>query len=347
MHLSSASTQRLAVVLAVSVVAACGGDDGEGADPADTPNNDPAPSDYTALPEPVTAFTARVLDDHLYVHGGHIGEAHDSSVESLIPNLRRLDLSRPDAAWEEVAGPNVPVQQSTLFTHEGKLYRLGGMTSRSQRGEALDLLTLDEFAVYDAEADAWSALPPMPDSRSSHDVELVGSTLHVTGGWKIDGGAETEAYHETFLSIDLAADELAWEEHPQPFKVRDHCGGVVDGKVYVLGGMLSGVFPTEARVYDPATETWSEGPALPTQTPIGGFGCAAVSLNDTIYFTAAEGVVYRLNDARDGWEQAATLKTPRIFHRLVDRNANELIALGGGVGEAIEGTTSVESILLK
>ncbi|WP_433927308.1 Kelch repeat-containing protein [Sorangium cellulosum] len=346
MHLSRASIHALAVALAVSAAAACG-DDGEGPGPADDLDTDPAPSDYTALPEPLAAFAARVLDDHLYIHGGHIGEAHDSSVESLIPNLRRLDLSKPEAAWEEVAGPDVPVQQSALFTHEGKLYRLGGMTSRSHRGEELDLLTLDDFAVYDAEADAWTALPSMPDSRSSLDVQIVGSTLYVTGGWKIDGGTETETYYETFLSIDLAADELAWEEHPQPFKVRDHCGGVVDGKLYILGGMLSGVFPTEAQIYDPATETWSEGPALPTQSPIAGFGCAAVSLNDTIYFTAAEGVVYRLNDARDGWEQVATLKTPRILHRLVDRNANELIALGGGVGEANEGTASVESILLE
>ncbi|XXY53233.1 hypothetical protein WME91_19070 [Sorangium sp. So ce269] len=36
-----------------------------------------------------------------------------------------------------------------------------------------------------------------------------------------------------------------------------------------------------------------------------------------------------------------------VPRRLVGRNANELLALGGGVGEAIEGTTSVESILLK
>ncbi|WP_437828979.1 hypothetical protein [Sorangium sp. So ce1153] len=50
MPLRSASIQHLAVVLAVSVVAACGGDDREGAGPADTPNDDPAPSDYTALP---------------------------------------------------------------------------------------------------------------------------------------------------------------------------------------------------------------------------------------------------------------------------------------------------------
>ena len=70
-------------------------------------------------------------------------------------------------------------------------------------------------------------------------------------------------------------------------------------------------------------------------------------MNGAIYFTAAEGIVYRLNEGRDGWDEVATLKTPRIFHRLVDRNAHELIALGGGTGQAVEGLTSVESILLK
>ncbi|WP_437316234.1 hypothetical protein [Sorangium sp. So ce385] len=49
----------------------------------------------------------------------------------------------------------------------------------------------------------------------------------------------------------------------------------------------------------------------------------------------------RVGDDRAHGEPSDDTRLP------VDRSANELIALGGGVGEAVEGTTSVESLLLE
>jgi hypothetical protein len=370
MNLIRASRRALYGFVTIGTLAACGGE--EAAKPIDTPAGEGGSgggggggggggsgggggggqgggqqASYAPLPEAMSAFGGRVLDDKLYVLGGHTGEGHDSSIESLVTKFRRLDLAEPGAQWEDVTGPDIPLQQGALFTYEGKLHWLGGMTSRFHRGGALDVYTLGDFSVYDAATSTWTALPPIPDTRSSHDVEVVGSTIYVTGGWKIAGGADTEVYYETWLSIDMAAAAPAWVERPQPFKVRDHCGGVADGKVYVLGGMLSGQFPSETRVYDPATDTWAEGPAIPPGPLTGGFGCAAATLNGTIYYSAFDGGVFKLNAARDGWEQVATLKVPRLLHRLVARNDSELIALGGVTGEQLTSVDSLESILLK
>jgi hypothetical protein len=174
----------------------------------------------------------------------------------------------------------------------------------------------------------------------------VEGVLYVMGGWKLNGGS-TGTYYESWLSLDLKDPQAAWKEHPQRFKVRDHCAGVADGKVYVIGGMLSGMFPGRPQVYDPKGDAWSEGPDLPAATPVRGFGCAAVSLGGTIYYSGAEGVLFRLKAGRDGWEEAARLKVPRSFHAMAARTDRELIAVGGAIDAASTATDSIESIPLR
>lgn len=324
-------------------------DSGQTADmtPPDQSSAAVLPSDYHRLPERSNAFGAAVLGDRLYVHGGHIGDAHNSSIDALLRGFRRLDLGDPQALWKDVNSPNVPIQQSSLVVYQGRIHRLGGLTAKNRQDQAKDLYTLSDFAVYDDAADSWQELPGMPTTRASQSATVIDDVLYVIGGWKISGGTGTQMYHQTWLSLDLTQKPLAWQEHAQPFLVRDHCAGTAGGKLYVLGGMHSGMFPSAGWVYDPKADRWDTGPDLPAHTPVQGFGCAAVSLLGTIFFTAADGVVFRLNAAGTGWDQVAPMKVPRAFHALVARSEHELIALGGAVGADSQPIDSVESIPLR
>ena len=38
---------------------------------------------------------------------------------------------------------------------------------------------------------------------------------------------------------------------------------MVDGKLWLMGGIIGGRRSTDVAVYDPANDTWSAGPALP------------------------------------------------------------------------------------
>jgi N-acetylneuraminic acid mutarotase len=293
------------------------------------------PSDYRRLPEKANALTAAVLEDRLYVLGGHVGGAHESSIDNFLSAFRRLPLTA-EGAWQDLRAPGPPLQQAALFVYDGRLYRLGGLTAKNRKDQPKDLFTT---------ADAWQDLAPMPDTRASHSVVIVDGVLYVMGGWKLNGGT-AGTYYDTWLSFDLKDPQGAWKEHPQKFKVRDHCAAAADGKVYVLGGMLTGMFPGRAQVYDPGADAWSEGPELPAGSPVRGFGCAALSLGGTLYYTASEGVLHRLKAGRDGWEPAGRLKVPRAFHALAARSDRELIAVGGAIDAASTPTDSVESIPL-
>ncbi len=304
-------------------------------------------SDYEPLPEAANAVAAAVFEGQLYVHGGHVGSAHDQSREHTLSRFIRLDLDTPDARWEALTDPGIPVQQGSLFVHDGALYRLGGMTSMNAADEPIEIWSLDDFARYDRDTDSWEALPAMPDTRASHSLTLVDGVIYVVGGWTLHGESGSGVYSETWMSLDLEQTPLQWEEHDMPFQLRDHCAGHRDGKVYVLGGMLSGAFPVEPWVYDPVEDDWSRGPVLPPGGGLfGGFGCGATSADGELYFSAAESMLYRLNDAGDDWEAVGPTEAPRIFHQLVPHN-DEILLVGGGLGTDVTPLDSVESVTVR
>jgi len=301
---------------------------------------------YAVLPAPTVAMATEILGDYLYTYGGTTAPAHTENNEVFISETRRLDLTTPGAEWETIAGSDMATQQGRLFTYDGRLYRVGGLIATNAPEEPADLWSIADFAVYDEGADVWESLPDMPDTRASNSIGVHDGVLYVMGGWKMEGGTDSWAYYETWLSIDLTAEPLVWDEHNQPFQVRDHCGGAVDGKVYLIGGMLSGRFPTEPYVYDIATGEWEEGPTLPIDHAYKGFGCAASVVDDTLYFSAIDGIVYRLKDDHSDWEVVVALDPARTFHSLPARSAEELLVVGGGTGNSIDAVDTVESVML-
>ena len=66
---------------------------------------------------------------------------------------------------------------------------------------------------------------------------------------------------------------------------------MVDGKLWLMGGIIGGRRSTDVAVYDPANDTWSAGPALPRAGP-----CHAAVLDGEVHVTSqAIRVTWRYN----------------------------------------------------
>ena len=235
-----------AVLCAMAWSLGCSGDNGEGPAsplPGDTEQGTPAgPSSedgatesvleigeddpefgvgderFRHLPFRVNAFGATVFQGALYVWGGHTGALHDHFIDTLSNRMMRLDLSDAGAEWETLEQAEA-VQQGSLFTHAGRMYRLGGMIAASRKGTEEDLHTLDRFERYDAENGTWEALPPMPNTRSSHGLTISEGVLYVIGGWQLTGPPESGLYHDDWVSIDLEnidAGSISTRTRPPP-----------------------------------------------------------------------------------------------------------------------------------
>ncbi len=302
----------------------------------------PQITELPPLEKPVTSFGAAVADGWLYVYGGHMGSAHRYSADLQARQLLRLNLARPDK-WELVAdGP--PRTGLAMVAYAGKLYRIGGWEAKNAAPDKWDLHSSRDFARFDPQSGKWENLTPLPKGRSSHDAALLGSRLYVIGGWQLAGPGDGE-WHDTAYVCDLAQDQLAWKEITKPpFNRRALAVAGYAGKIYVIGGMDdSNDTTTGVNIYDPQTNAWSKGPAMPGKD-FDGFGTSAFGTAQGLFATTSPGNLYRLSADGQQWEEVARLKHPRMFHRLLADGSRLLIVGGASRGGKVP---QVESLELK
>jgi hypothetical protein len=284
---------------------------------------------FARLPEAVNSFGGAVLGDWLYVYSGHTGRTHHYHVGTTTKHFRRLNL-KDRATWEKL--PSGPALQGVaLVAHGGRLYRIGGMSAHNAKGESNDLRSVTDFARFDPESRTWTALPPLPEPRSTHDAVVVGDKLYVVGGWSMRGGGSASAeFLPDALVFDLAQPDASWERLPDPpFLRRAVAAASLNGKIYVLGGLTdSGKVVKSVNIYDPSSKSWTTGPDLPGGSK-DGFAPSAFEVGGRLYVSGHDGVVRRLNDHSDGWEPVARLSVPRLTHRLLPGIEHDLLIVGG------------------
>ncbi len=281
---------------------------------------------FPDLPECVTSFGAAIAGDHLYVYGGHTGEAHEYARDTQAHTLRRLHLSgtRP---WEEL-GEGPPLQGLALVSHLGKLYRLGGFAARNQAGAANDLWSQSAVSLYDPTSNRWTELPALPEPRSSFDAVVLGGTVYVVGGWQLQGGDQA-TWLTTACALDLEA-PTAWQPLPAPpFQRRALSAAAFAGKLYVIGGMQQYGGPTtRVDVFDPQVRQWSLAPSLPGE-PMEGFGSAAFAVGNRLCVSTTTGRLLCLRANHPSWTIIGQLDRARFFHRMLPLDAHHVLLVGG------------------
>jgi len=279
------------------------------------------------LPAPRSSFGAAAVGDHVYVYGGHAGKPHSYSTETTLGEFRRLDLKNP-TKWEELTG-GPRLQGLALVAHRGRLYRVGGMRPQNARAEKTDTRSQATCAAYDPAAGKWADLEPLPEPRSSHDAAVVGDTLYVFGGWRLNGPDGRSEWLDHGWRLDLAKPGAKWQKVEQPFQRRALTAAAHGGKVYVVGG-LNPKSETEltVNVYDPKAGTWAEGPPLPGEKS-NGFTPASAVAGGRLYVTPADGKLYRLADKGDRWDQAGQVREPRFVARMVAAPDGRLVVIAG------------------
>lgn len=291
------------------------------------------------LPLPVASFgAAGTPDGTLYFYGGHSGRRHKYNRDEVNGDFYRW--KRGAKEWEGLA-KDEPAQGASLIAAKDGVIRIGGMAARNAKGEEQDLWSSETAARYDMASGRWVPLPKLPQRRSSHDSTLLGETLYVVGGWRMEGEADS-VWHDTYLTLNLSQAEAKWESHPQPFKRRALAVQALGERVYVIGGMTDENKTTGAvSVLDTRTGKWSEGPALPADK-IGGFGFAAVAHEGRLFCSGVSGDLLELRG--NAWVAVAKLKHPRYFHRLLSGGPGKIIALGGETQQGSKTPPEVISI---
>lgn len=182
--------------------------------------------------------------------------------------------------------------------YRGKVYAFGGFVLPQSGPPAW--VPIDNAWEYDPAADAWKALAPMPIKRGSPVAVTVGDKIYVIGGATTPPGTNVPAVHPrsphislgTVLEYDPAAN--TWRERrPMPTPRNHATAGVVNGKIYVIGGRVGAAFITSGssnidvvEEYDPATDTWG---APRAKMPTARSAMASGVWGGRIYVSGGEG----------------------------------------------------------
>jgi N-acetylneuraminic acid mutarotase len=273
------------------------------------------------MPRGLTTVGAATLGDALYLVGGYYGSPHEYSKEYQSGAVSRLQLST--GVWEDLPGVD-PIQSPAVIGDGKYLYKIGGLRTLNAQGTPTQLKSVAESARFDTTSNRWEPLPDLPEPRSSTYAVVLGKTLYVVGGWKLDGGMYDNTWSETMVTADLSAPTFAWTSVKMPFQIRAHGLTAFAGKIYVVGGLAPESSTDAVHVFDPATGAWTDGPALPTDN----MTARSAVYKDRLYANGADGKIYRLSEDGTKWEATGSVRFARLFHEMVPSERGPLVLAG-------------------
>jgi N-acetylneuraminic acid mutarotase len=304
------------------------------------------------FPEPAEEILGQAAGGKMYVFAG------------LIPLWKTKGLVYEyDPAtdhWTKKKPMALPSHHVAFTEYHGKIYAFGGFVYPQSGPPAW--VPINNSWEYDPAADTWKALAPMPTKRGSLVAATVRDKIYVIGGaGNIPGSTDTSITPTTPQMVFGTVEEYdpatnTWRERsPMPTPRNHTAAGVINGKIYVVGGRVGAAFIGLAsdisvvEEYDPATDKWSAPRArMPTARSAMGAGV----YNGRMYVAGGEfqdphmmatfRAVEAYDPATNTWSVMPSMPVSR--HGLAAGViGNRLILVGGDVqssGTGIEASTS-------
>jgi Kelch motif/Galactose oxidase, central domain len=248
-----------------------------------------------------------------------LGAAGCTSGRPPAPERAPLTTAAPAdgaPAWRRLApAPSERTEVAAAAVGE-RIWVLGGY--------APDGATLATVEVYDTAADTWAAGPELPVAVNHAMAATLDGVLYIAGGNDGDRPSTQVARLEGDGWRPLA-----------PLPQGRSAGGLValDGRLYLVGGVVEGGLAADTQVYDPAADRWSAAPGLPT--PREHLGAAATG--GKVYVVGGRvgglggnlGAAEAFDPATGRWARLAELPTPRGGLAATATAGGQVVAVGG------------------
>lgn len=222
------------------------------------------------LPRTSEEFSFASVNGKIYLFGG--GPAGDNQAP---PGLVQ-EYDTASDRWTEKKNMPVPTNQVATVGYAGRIYLFGGAIQAHSGGP--NQFPSDNAWEYDPAADSWKALAAMPTARVGAVAAEVSGKIYVIGGASVHPGANLVSLGPKVPHQSLNTNEVydpatnTWQTRMTMPTSRNHAAaGVVNGKIYVIGGRLASAFESTGsntdvvEVYDPGTNAWgAAGLRMPT-----------------------------------------------------------------------------------
>jgi N-acetylneuraminic acid mutarotase len=174
--------------------------------------------------------------------------------------------------WTKKAPMPRPAHHAALAALNGKIYAFGGFVAPATTAIPLGAAwePIADAWEFNPATDSWKPLAPLPGKRGSAIAAEVNGKIYVIGGATTMEGSKDPFFTAFGPAKVLATNDVydpatnKWESRNPMSVPRNHAfGGVVNGKVYVIGGRTGQAFILSAtntdvvEEYNPASNTWS------------------------------------------------------------------------------------------
>ena len=212
------------------------------------------------FPEPAEELLGAVAGGKFYVFAG------------LAPGFKPMGIVYeydPGAnQWTKKKPMALPSHHVAFTVYRDKIYAFGGFVPPPSGPPTW--VPVNNAWEYDPAADTWKALAPMPTKRGSPVAATVGDKIYVIGGATALPGSQDEGISGTRPQMSVGTVEEydpaanTWRERSSMPTARNHAAvGVVNGKIYVIGGRVGSAFISAGSTnifaveeYDPAADRW-------------------------------------------------------------------------------------------
>jgi N-acetylneuraminic acid mutarotase len=351
----SPGLQRIVAVVATASIILIG-ESVAWAQAGNQPEVQPTPGKWGRLapiPEKSEEFTFADVNGKIYLFGG-------LPVGTKPPLGLVQEFDPATDKWTQKKNMPLATHHAAAIGYNGKVYLFGGQAQLQPGGPTQ--VPIDNSWEYDPAADSWKALAAMPTARTAAVAAEVGGKIYVLGGASVHPGQKIVSLGPTVPHRSLDTNEVydpaanRWETRMTMPTARNHAGaGVVNGKIYVIGGRVGSSVITTAsntnvvEVYDTVANLWGAA-GLRMPTPRSGMGWA--TYKGKIYIAggqyydahvfAAIRAVEGYDPATNSWTILPTMPTAR--HGVnVAIIGNRLYAIGGHVQAAGTGGEAANS----
>jgi N-acetylneuraminic acid mutarotase len=233
--------------------------------------------------------------------------------------------------WTKKAPMPRPAHHAALAESGGKIYVFGGFVAPPSGPPRATWVPIENVWEYDPAADSWKALPPLPTRRGAANAFAVAGKIYVIGGASVHPGSKELGVAPGGVGRAVTTNEVydpatnRWEARQTMPTARNHAyGGVVGGKIYIIGGRMGAAGIVAAtnsdivEVYDPAVDSWGAlGARMPTPRSGGAWGTFGGKIYvaggevSTPFLVGAYRAIEAYDPATNQWSFFGSMPTPR------------------------------------
>ena len=273
-----------------------------------------------SMPTPRANFRVEVVQNKIYCIGGNIEDGPDTQANEA--------YDPATDSWHTKAPLPTPRDSFTTIVYNNKIYVIGGMTGYNSTSGFWMFTGATE--VYDPALNKWENKASMLNAVYPESSTAIDDKIYVICG---------STTYASSISITAVYDEDAntWTNRASMPIVKHGASVAMDDKIYFIGGSYEGslsdpnydqTFLTRLQIYDPSTNTWSEG----ARPPNGGvsqrsaFATTGVMAPRRIYVVDNDLRIY--NPKKNEWTLGPNKTTTRDFMGVAVLN-DKIYAIGG------------------